>query len=91
VIILTGHGSQKDEEAARSLGAFDYVTKPADLDKLVPRIKDAFTHRMKKLESMSMAVAFAEAGEFDTAKKMMADDDEQPQKKKKKRKKDARD
>jgi DNA-binding response OmpR family regulator len=91
VIILTGHGSQKDEEAARSLGAFDYVTKPADLDKLVPRIKDAFKHRMKKLESMSMAVAFAEAGEFDTAKQMMEDDDEQPQKKKKKRKKDASD
>ena len=86
VIILTGHGSQKDEEAARSLGAFDYVTKPADLDKLVPRIRDAFKHRMKKLESMSMAVAFAEAGEFDTAKQMMEDDDEQPQQQKKEKK-----
>jgi len=75
VIILTGHGSEKDEEAARSLGAFDYVTKPVDLDKLVPRIRNAFKHRMKKLEDMSAAVAFAEAGEFDTAREMVKDDD----------------
>jgi DNA-binding response OmpR family regulator len=74
VIILTGHGTEKDEEVARSLGAFDYVTKPIDLDNLVPRIKDAFKARMKKLQDMSMAVAFAEAGEFDTAKKIMEDD-----------------
>jgi DNA-binding response OmpR family regulator len=74
VIILTGHGTEKDEEVARSLGAFDYVTKPVDLDNLVPRIKGAFKARMKKLQDMSMAVAFAEAGEFDTAKKIMEDD-----------------
>jgi DNA-binding response OmpR family regulator len=74
VIILTGHGSEKDEETARSLGAFDYVTKPVDLDNLVPRIRDAFKQRMKKLEDMSAAVAFAEAGEFDTAKRMVEDD-----------------
>jgi DNA-binding response OmpR family regulator len=85
VIILTGHGSEKDEEAARSLGAFDYVRKPADLDTLVPRIKNAFKQKMKKLERMSMAVAFAEAGEFDAARQMM--DEEEKEKKKKKRKK----
>jgi DNA-binding response OmpR family regulator len=76
VIILTGHGSQKDEEAARSLGAFDYVNKPVEIEKLVPRIRDAFKSRIKKLEDMSMAVAFAEAGEFETAKRMVQDDDE---------------
>ena len=83
VIILTGHGSEKDEEAARSLGAFDYVKKPADLDKLVPQIKDAFRQRMRKLERMSMAVAFAEAGDFDTAKEMMEEDEAEKKKKKK--------
>ena len=82
VIILTGHGSEKDEEAARSLGAFDYVKKPADLDALVPRITNAFKQRMKKLERMSMAVTFAEAGEFDTAKEMMEDDEKKKRKKK---------
>jgi len=77
VIILTGHGSKKDEDAARSLGAFDYLKKPVDLDTLVPRIKNAFKHKMRKLEQMSMAVAFAEAGEFETAKEMMEDDEEE--------------
>jgi len=84
VIILTGHGSKKDEEAATRFGAFDYMKKPADLDALVRRINSAFKQRMKKLERMSMAVAFAEAGEFDTAREMMEDDDEEKKKKKKK-------
>ncbi|MHC4672920.1 MAG: response regulator [Planctomycetota bacterium] len=81
VIILTGHGSEKDEQAARNLGAFDYIKKPADLDTLVPRIKNAFKQRIKKLEKLSMSVAFAEAGEFDTAKNIMDDDKEKEKKK----------
>ena len=28
VVMLTGHGSEKDEEEARKLGAFDYLQKP---------------------------------------------------------------
>jgi len=76
VIILTGHGSRKDEETARKLGAFDYVNKPADLDALVTRIRSAFQRKMKKLERASMAVAFAEAGEFDTAITIMEEEDQ---------------
>ena len=76
VVILTGHGSKKDEEAARRLGAFDYVQKPADLDSLVPRIKNAFKQKMTRLEKTFMAAAFAEEGEFDTAKKVMEDEEE---------------
>ena len=41
VIMLTGHGS---EEAAREgirLGAFDYLTKPCELEKLVQKIHEA--------------------------------------------------
>ena len=76
VIMLTGHGSKKDEEAARRLGAFDYIKKPVDLDALVPRIKNAFTRKLQILERMSMAAAFAEAGDFDTAKQMMEDEGE---------------
>ena len=30
VIILTGHGGEKEEKEARRLGAFEYVQKPAD-------------------------------------------------------------
>ncbi len=77
VIILTGHGSEKDEEAARRLGAFDYVKKPVDLDTLVPRIRNAFKKRMRTLEALSMSVAFAEEGDFDTAREIMDDHDEQ--------------
>ncbi len=73
VIILTGHGSKKDEEAARRLGAFDYVKKPADLDSLVSRIKNAFELKMSKLEKTFMAAAFAEEGDFDTAKEVIED------------------
>lgn len=80
VIILTGHGSEKDEETARSLGAFDYMRKPADLDTLVPRIHHAFEQKMKKLEKMSMAVAFAEAGEFDTARQIMEEEEKNKKK-----------
>ena len=85
VIILTGHGSEQDEEAARSLGAFDYMKKPVDLQALVPRIRKAFKQRMKKLERMSMSVAFAEAGEFDTARQIMEDDEENEKRKQKKK------
>jgi DNA-binding NtrC family response regulator len=87
VIILTGHGSKKDEETARSLGAFNYLQKPVDLDTLVPQIAGAFKRRMKKLESMSMAVAFAEAGEFDTALDVMEEAEEQEKDKDKEKKK----
>lgn len=77
VIILTGHGSKQDEEAARRLGAFDYVRKPADLDRLVSRIKNAFKQKMSKLEKTFMAAAFAEEGEFDTAKEVMEGEEEE--------------
>lgn len=41
VIILTGHGSEKDEKEALELGAYCYLTKPVNIDKLVMHIKHA--------------------------------------------------
>jgi DNA-binding NtrC family response regulator len=41
VIILTGHGSEQDEEEARRLGAFDYLGKPVDINRLVETIRKA--------------------------------------------------
>ena len=35
VIILTGHGSEKAARQGLALGAFDYLTKPCDLDDLL--------------------------------------------------------
>ena len=47
VIMLTGHGS---EEAARdgiNFGAFDYLTKPCDLEELVAKIKEAYRQQKR--------------------------------------------
>ena len=41
VIIMTGHGSDKDEEEARRLGAFDYLRKPVDINHLMEVVKNA--------------------------------------------------
>ncbi|MHC4660719.1 MAG: cytidylate kinase-like family protein [Planctomycetota bacterium] len=42
VIILTGHGSEKDEEAALELGAFAYLQKPVDIELLTQAMKEAY-------------------------------------------------
>ena len=41
VIILTGHGSEKDRELCMSLGAFAYLEKPVDIDELSDTMKRA--------------------------------------------------
>lgn len=68
VIILTGHGAERDEEEARRLGGFDFLRKPADIDLLVAKIKEAF---MEKVERAMTAITFAEEGAFDTAQKII--------------------
>jgi len=68
VIILTGHGTDKDEKEARKLGAFDYLQKPADIDSLIKTIKKAYK---KKFERTMAATAFAEAGDYKTAREIM--------------------
>ncbi|MFO8058324.1 MAG: response regulator [bacterium] len=72
VIILTGHGTEKDEERARSLGAFDYLEKPVNIETLVDRMKKAYRRR---LEDSAVAATYAEAGDYKTAKKIMDEDD----------------
>ncbi len=74
VIILTGHGTEKDEEQARRLGAFEYLEKPVDVDKLVSHIRGAYKRR---LSDLAVAATFAEAGQFETARKIMKDDEEE--------------
>jgi DNA-binding NtrC family response regulator len=73
VIILTGHGTKKDEKEARKLGAYDYLQKPVDIDKLVKTIKKAYK---RKIENTMMAATFAEAGDYKTAKEMLERDKE---------------
>ena len=73
VIMLTGHGSEKDEEDARKLGVFEYLQKPIDIETLMKKVKKAYK---KKFESSMMAATFAEAGEFDIAKEIRDSEEE---------------
>ncbi len=41
VIVLTGHGSDKDEEEVRRLGAFAYMRKPVVMEELVKTLHQA--------------------------------------------------
>ncbi len=47
VIMLTGHGSAEAAEQGIKLGAFDYLTKPCELDELLKKIMEAYAHRKK--------------------------------------------
>lgn len=69
VIVLTGHGNDLDEAEARSIGIFDWLRKPVDIEVLVERIRSAYEEG-RKGRSME-AVTLAEAGELDAAKRTM--------------------
>ncbi len=74
VIILTAHGTEKDREEAEKLGVYDFLKKPVDIETLVDKIKGAYK---KKLELTMSAITFAEAGEFDTARKILKGEEEE--------------
>ncbi|RJP17511.1 MAG: response regulator [Candidatus Abyssobacteria bacterium SURF_5] len=42
VIILTGHGTEKDAILTRELGAFAYLEKPVEIEKLAQTVKAAY-------------------------------------------------
>jgi DNA-binding NtrC family response regulator len=48
VIILTGHGSLESAVELTKLGAYGYLPKPYELDKLIEVLKDAFQERLRK-------------------------------------------
>ena len=41
VILLTGRGSTKEGDKGMQLGAFDYLMKPLDIEKLIKKIQEA--------------------------------------------------
>ena len=73
VIILTGHGSEQDQELCMQLGAFEYHKKPVDIDRLVKSIKGAYR---QKMEDMMVAATFAQAGDFADADQVIHESDE---------------
>ena len=48
VIILTGHGSMDSAVECTKLGAFSYLPKPYELEKLLETLKQAYEARMQK-------------------------------------------
>ncbi|UCE54438.1 MAG: response regulator [Desulfobacterales bacterium] len=44
VIMLTGHGALPSAQEALNQGAYDYLTKPCDIDLLTSKITDAYRH-----------------------------------------------
>lgn len=82
VIILTGHGGDKEEREARRLGAFDYFQKPADMGDLVRTIQGAWRKSIQLAKELlkeskedfdrtMTAAALAEGGLADEAQGMM--------------------
>jgi DNA-binding NtrC family response regulator len=48
VIMLTGHGSINSAVECTKLGAFSYLSKPYELEKLLEVLRDAYEARLKK-------------------------------------------
>jgi DNA-binding NtrC family response regulator len=48
VVILTGHGSIDSAVACTRLGAFGYLPKPYELDRLIEVLKDAYENRLRR-------------------------------------------
>jgi CBS domain-containing protein len=48
VIILTGHGALPSAREAREKGAFDYLTKPCDIDTLAGKVGEAYRHEHRE-------------------------------------------
>jgi len=48
VVMITGYGSLDTAKEAMRLGAYDYVTKPFDLDSIKVVIRDALSERKPK-------------------------------------------
>jgi DNA-binding NtrC family response regulator len=69
VIILTGHGSDREEREARQLGAFEYLQKPADTVRLLATVRSAWKKSLEflqqsrdKFDRAMTAAALAEGG-----------------------------
>lgn len=65
IIVLTGHGSIEDATAAMKAGAYDFLTKPLDLDHLNLIVKNALKSRtqekqIKELKEKLSGISFSD-------------------------------
>jgi DNA-binding NtrC family response regulator len=84
VIILSGHGSEKEEKEARRLGAFDYLQKPMDTGEVLKTVRAAWKKGLKFLKDSKQefdrsmtAAALAEGGAPEMARDAMREPKQQ--------------
>ncbi|MCA9143070.1 MAG: sigma-54-dependent Fis family transcriptional regulator [Planctomycetaceae bacterium] len=63
VIVITAHGSVETAVEAMRLGAFDFITKPLDLDLIRQQVRKAREHYRLRLENRVLRDQLANAGE----------------------------
>jgi DNA-binding NtrC family response regulator len=84
VIILTGHGGEKEEKEAQRLGAFHYLQKPADTSLILKTVRSAWQKSLQaavdfvkdsreEFDRSMTAAALAQAGATDAAREVMQD------------------
>ncbi|PIE72043.1 MAG: two-component system response regulator [Deltaproteobacteria bacterium] len=55
VVLLTGHASVDSGIEGMKLGAFDYLMKPMEFEKLVEKLEDAYEKRYHQLQKIEQA------------------------------------
>lgn len=63
-IVITAHGTVETAVEAMRLGAFDFITKPVDLDLIREQIRKAREHHRLRLENRELRDRLADAGEI---------------------------
>lgn len=65
VIMITAHGTIKSAVDAMRLGAFDYITKPFEMDELTVVVKNAFERRQLINENLDLRQQLRSRYKFD--------------------------
>ena len=63
-IVITAHGTVETAVEAMRMGAFDFITKPLDLDLIRQQVRRAREHHRLRLENQRLREQLAEAGEI---------------------------
>ena len=64
VIIITGYGSIDSAVAAMRKGAYDYITKPFDLDELLLKVKNMYERKSLKKEITALKTSLGSGGKI---------------------------
>lgn len=63
-IVITAHGTVETAVEAMRLGAFDFITKPVDLELIREQVRKAREHHRLRLENRELRDRLANAGEI---------------------------